>query len=162
MENITAIESLDAPVRAELLKQLPVKERKQMVENLVECAMRVGIMDAVDIRVWLGIKNYNLSAITASVERIKKRWLEDVDSVAQSAAMERVIQIKKVWEEIRNCEQLYEEAKSVGDKIKVKQLQLEYMKYVAKLNFVESIVDSGDSDTQINIIAGSTVKNESN
>lgn len=154
-KNLTDLEAVEAPVRAETLKQLPPKEKKKVIANLVECAMRMGIMDAYDIRRWLGLHRYSIQAITNARDEAKKRWMEDVENIAESAATERVIQIRKSWEEIRNCEQLYKEAKSVGDKIKVKQLQLQYMQYVAKLNFVDSIVEAGGTDTQINILAGS-------
>ena len=159
MENKKAIiedvTTLEAPVRAQLLKSLSPFEKRKAVTNLVECAMRVGIMDAFEIRLWLGLTNYSIKSITQSRNDIRKRWFAESENIAEAAATERVVQIKKVWEEIRKCETLYDEAKSVGDKIKVKQLQLEYMKYVAKLNFVDSIVEAEGPNTQINIVGHS-------
>ena len=165
MENkgidLKELESVKAPVRAQILKSLTRADRERAVGNLVECAMRMGIMDAYEIRLWLGLHKHSVRIITNHRDKIRKRWLEDIDDVASQAASERVIQIKKVWEEIRNCEELYKEAKSVGDKIKVKQLQLQYLQYVAKLNFVDSAPEEEKSPT-INIISASSAKNESN
>ncbi len=153
MENTTDIKDLDAPIRAEIVKELPVKERKQMVETLVECAMRMGLMDAYEIRRWLGIPKYSLQSIQASRDAIKKRWLDGASDIAESAATERVTQIKRCWNNVRKCEQMYEDAKSIGDKVKVKQLELQYMQYIAKLNFIDSILESDSPDTQVNIVS---------
>lgn len=153
MENTTDLKDLDAPVRAQVVKELPVKERKQMVETLVECAMRMGLLDAYEIRRWLGLPKYSLQSIQASRDAIKKRWLEGVSNIAESAAQERVTQIKRAWSNVRQCEQMFEDSKSIGDKVKVKQLELQYMQYIAKLNFVDSIIETDSPDTQVNIVS---------
>ena len=76
------------------------------------------------------------------------------------AKTERAIQIKRAWENVRKCEELFNDAKSTGDKVKVKQLELQYMQYIAKLSFVEQMVDSGTPETQVNVVAWSSMKDE--
>jgi hypothetical protein len=159
IENIS-IETLDAPVRAQLLKELPINQRRKTVTNLVECAMRMGLTDAYDIRLWLGLPSFNIATIKAARDATKKRWLENVGEIAETAATERVIQIRRSWENVRKCEQMFNEAKSIGDKVKVKQLELQYLQYIAKLNFIDQMIEDEGPSTQINVVAGS-INNDS-
>lgn len=154
-KNIQDIVSLEDSARANFLKALKPSEKKQVIENMVECAMRVGLMDAFDIKVWLGLPNSSMQTIRVARDKIKDKWIDLAGDIAESAATERVVQIQKVWEEIRKCEELYDEAKSVGDKVKVKQLQLQFLQYVAKLNFLDTVLEAPDASNQINIIAQS-------
>jgi hypothetical protein len=155
MENkitTTNLEAVESTVRGKVLRELPKQERMKATNNLVECAMRMGLMDAYEIRLWIGMKQMSVRAIAGARDRIKKRWLEEVGDVSEAAATTRAVLIKKVWEEIRKCESLYDDAKSVGDKVKVKQHQLQLMQYVAKLNFVDAAMEDPGSNTQVNVI----------
>ncbi len=150
-----SIETLDAPVRAQILKELPINQRKKTVANLVECAMRLGLTDVYDIRLWLGLPSFKIATIKAARDATKKRWLENVDNIAETAATERVIQIRRSWENVRKCEEMFNDAKSIGDKVKVKQLELQYLQYIAKLNFIDQMIEDDGPNTQINVVAGS-------
>ncbi len=153
------IASINPEARKRLLDELPDSFRIQVIENLVETAMRAGMLDVFDIRKWLGY-TLQVNTVTKYKSKIKKRWLDETSSIAESAALERVNQIKRAWENIRECEIMYEEAKSVGDKVKVKQLELQWMQYIGRLNFIEQVIETDTTGTQVNIIAGSFHKAE--
>jgi len=146
----------EAPVRAQLIKELPKVEREKVVKNLVETAMVMGLMDGFEIRTWLGLPRYNIRVITRFRDEIKERWLEESGNIVEYAKTERAVQIKRAWDNIRKCEDLFKESKSVGDKVKVKQLELQYMQYIARLSFIDQMVESGEANnTQINLVAWS-------
>lgn len=153
--------SVDAPVRARLLKELPKKQRDIAIGNLVESAMIMGLMDAYDIRTWLGV-GIHIRAIVSRRDEIKARWLEESSDVMEYAKTQRAIQIKLAWDNVRKCEEMFEEARSMGDKVKVKQLQLQYLQYISKLTFVEDMVEGERSGTQVNVVAWSGSKEGSN
>ena len=152
--------AVEAPVRAQLLKELPKAQREQATSNLVESAMIMGLLDAYDIRVWLGLPRMSIRVITRVRDEVKERWLKESGNIVEYAKTERAIQIKRAWENVRKCEELFNDAKSTGDKVKVKQLELQYMQYIAKLSFVEQMVDSGTPETQVNVVAWSSMKDE--
>lgn len=151
--------SVDAPVRAQLLKELPKKERDNAIANLVESAMVMGLTDVYDIRTWLGL-NIHVNTVRAKRDEVKERWLDETNDIVEYAQTQRAVQIKLAWDNVRKCEDMFEEAKSTGDKVKVKQLQLQYLQYISKLTFVEDMVENNKPDTQVNVVAWSNAGGE--
>jgi molecular chaperone GrpE (heat shock protein) len=165
-ENLETIESpnqlanLEAPQRAQLLKELPKKQKEKVVNNLIETAMVMGLMDPYEIRLWLGLRKYNIKTMRATVNNIKQRWLDESDDIVEYARTQRAVQIKRAWDNIRKCEKMFDDAKSTGDKVKVKQLELQYMQYIAKLSFIDQMIEETTPGVQVNLIAGSKVADE--
>ena len=152
----------EAPVRAIVLAELPKGERDRILEGLVESAMMMGLMETNQIRDWLGLKSVGNKSISYLVNKITKKWLEETKDVYEFASSQRVIQIKKAWEEVRNCEYLFEKAKTIGDKIKIKQLQLQWMQYISKLALVDKMVEAATPDMQIIVNGGLSVEEGKN
>jgi len=152
--------AVEAPVRAELLKELPKKERDKTVVNLIEAAMTLGLLDAYEIRKWLGLNRYNIRTITSVRDSIKERWLDDSQDIIEYAKTQRAVQIAKAWSVVRECEDMYGGAKTTNDKIKVKQLQLQWMQHISKLSFIDKMVGETDSPVAINLVPGSNVSIE--
>lgn len=146
-------------MRAQLLKELPKKERDNAIANLVESAMVMGLTDVYDIRTWLGL-NIHVNTVRAKRDEVKERWLDETNDIVEYAQTQRAVQIKLAWDNVRKCEDMFEEAKSTGDKVKVKQLQLQYLQYISKLTFVEDMVENNKPDTQVNVVAWSNAGGE--
>ena len=150
--------SVDAPIRAQLLKELPKPQREQVIKNLVESAMIMGLIDAFEIRTWLGLPRLDIRVIGRLRDEIKARWLAESGDIVEYARTERAVQIKRSWDNIRKCEEMFADSKSVGDKVKVKQLELQYMQYIARLSFIDQMVESGTPETQVNVVAWSNLE----
>ena len=148
----------EAPVRAIILAELPKGERDRILEGLVESAMMMGLMETVQIRDWLGLESVGNKSISYLVEKITQKWLEETRDVYEFASSQRVTQIKKAWDEVRGCEHLFDKAKTVGDKVKVKQLQLQWMQYISKLALVDKMVEAATPDMQIIVNGGLSVE----
>lgn len=148
----------EAPVRAIILAELPKGERERILEGLVESAMMMGLVETEQVRTWLGIESVGNKSINYMIDKITQKWLEETKDVYEFASTQRVTQIKKGWDEVRLCEKLFENAKTVGDKVKVKQLQLQWMQYVSKLALVDKMVEAATPDMQIIVNGGLSVE----
>lgn len=142
-------------VRAEFLGKLEGEEKQRVLENLIESAMVMGLMDSLQIREWLGLRGIsNINAIESARNRVMKRWLDETNDIVEYARTQRATQIKKAWEEVRNCEEMFLSTENMKDKTAIKKLQLEWMQYITKLSFVEKMTEANQSDMQI-IVNGS-------
>jgi len=144
----------EAPTRAVILSSLPKTERFRVTENLVESAMTMGLTDDNLIKEWLGVDSIGTKSIKAARERVTERWLEETSDIYEYAKSQRAMQIKKGWDEIRKCEDLFNEAKTTGDKVKVKKLQLEWMQYISRLGLVDKMIEASVPDMQIVVHSG--------
>ena len=68
--------AVEAPVRAQLLKELPPAQKEQAIGNLFESAMIMGLLDAYDIRVWLGLPRMSIRLLQGLGMRSKKDGLK--------------------------------------------------------------------------------------
>lgn len=153
--------AVDAPIRAKVLSELKNEEKQRVLENLVESAMVMGLQDNFQIREWLGVRGIsNINAINAARERIMKRWIAETNDIIEYAKSQRAIQIKKAWDEVRNCEIMYRETENIKDRVAIKKLQLEWMLYISKLSFVEKMTEAAQTD--MNIIVNGNVGIEKN
>ena len=162
MQSPNKLASVDAPIRAQLLKELPKSQRDSVVANLVESAMIMGLNDAFEIRTWLGLSRLDIRTISNLRDKVKQRWFEESGDIVEYARTQRAVQIKRAWDNIRKCEDMFLDSKSVGDKVKVKQLELQYMQYIARLSFIDQMVESGTPDTQVNVVAWSNLDRKEN
>ncbi len=161
LESRNHLTEVDAPIRAQILSELPQKEKSEAIGNLVESAMTMGLLDAFQIRQWLGIKGLNIHTVQTLRDKIKTRWLNETENVFEYAKAQRATQIKKAWDEVRNCERMFIESIAMKDKIAVKKLQLDWMLYISKLSFVDKMVEASQPDMQI-IVNGSMNMEDSN
>lgn len=157
---VSHLAEAEAPVRAIVLAELPKRERDKVLEGLVESAMMMGLMETPQIKEWLGLKSVGNKSISALVEKITQKWLEETRDVYEFASSQRVTQIKKAWDEVRNCERLFEKAPTVADKVKVKRLQLEWMQYISKLALVDKMVEAATPDMQIIVNGGLSIEED--
>jgi len=148
----------EAPVRAIILAELPKGERDRVLEGLVESAMMMGLIETDKVRQWLGIESIGNKSISYMIDKITNKWLEETRDVYEFASTQRVMQIKKAWDEVKNCEYLFEKAKTTGDKVKVKQLQLQWMQYISKLALVDKMVEAATPDMQIIVNGGLSIE----
>lgn len=150
-----------APTRAIILKSLPRVERQKVVDSLVESAMAMGLVDDNQIKQWLGV-DIGLKSIGAAREKITKKWLEETDNIVDYAKTQRAMQIKKAWDEVRICEKMFDDSNTIDAKVKVKQLQLQWLQFISKLSFVDKMLDGSTPDTQIVVQGGLAIqeKNE--
>lgn len=148
----------EAPVRAIILAELPKGERDKVLEGLVESAMMMGLTETDQVRQWLGIESIGNKSISYMIDKVTQKWIEETKDVYEFASSQRVMQIKKGWEEVRRCEELFKDAKTTGDKVKVKQLQLQWMQYVSKLALVDKMVEAATPDMQIIVQGGLSVE----
>lgn len=148
----------EAPVRAVILAELPKGDRDRILEGLVESAMMMGLIETDQVRTWLGIESIGNKSINYMIDKITEKWLEETKDVYEFASSQRVTQIKKAWKEVRNCEHLFEEAKTTSDKVKVKKLQLEWMQYISKLALVDKMVEAATPDMQIVVNGGLSIE----
>lgn len=144
----------EAPTRAVILSSLPKVERLRVTENLVESAMTMGLTDDNLIKEWLGVESIGVRSIKAARERVTERWLEETSDIYEYAKSQRAMQIKKGWDEIRKCEELFNEAKTVKDKVQVKKLQLDWMQYISKLGLVDKMIEASVPDMQVVVHSG--------
>lgn len=152
----------EAPVRAIILAELPKGERDRILEGLVESAMMMGLIETTQVRDWLGIESIGNKSISHMITKVTDKWLEETRDVYEFASSQRVMQIKKAWEETRKCEELFNEAKTTSDKVKVKQLQLQWMQYISKLALVDKMVEAATPDMQIIVNGGLSIEEEEN
>lgn len=150
----------EAPVRAVILAELPKGDRDRILEGLVESAMMMGLMETDQVRRWLGIESVGNKSINYMIEKVTQKWLEETKDVYEFASSQRVMQIKKAWEEVRRCEELFEKSKTTGDKVKVKQLQLQWMQYISKLALVDKMVEAATPDMQIIVQGGLSIEED--
>lgn len=157
----TQLLKADINTRSQILAELPKDKRDIVLESLIESAMILGLMEPYQIIQWLGsqVKGIGQKTITAIIPRVKKRWLEETEDVVAHAKEQRAMQIAKAYEEIRECEKLYNQTDQVRDKTSIKKLQLEWMQYLSRLTFVDKLVEPAVSDTNINIIGGFDLHN---
>ena len=57
--------------------------------------MIMGLLDAYDIRVWLGLPRMSIRVITRVRDEVKERWLKESGNIVEYAKTERAIQIKR-------------------------------------------------------------------
>lgn len=150
----------EAPVRAIILAELPKGERDRILEGLVESAMMMGLIETEQVRQWLGLESVGNKSVSFMIGKVTQKWLEETKDVYQFASTQRVTQIKKAWEEVRNCEELFKHAKTTGDKVKVKQLQLQWMQYISKLALVDKMVEAATPDMQIIVNGGLSIEED--
>lgn len=150
----------EAPVRAVILSELPKGERDTILESLIESAMMMGLMEADQVRQWLGIESVGTKSINYMIEKVTEKWLEETRDVYEFASSQRVMQIKKAWEEVRNCERLFAGATSTNEKVRVKQLQLQWMQYISKLALVDKMVEAATPDMQIVVNGGLSIEED--
>jgi hypothetical protein len=132
------------------------------MENLVESAMVMGLMDDYQIKEWLGVKSIDIKSITAAKDKVLKRWIDETSDVVQYAKTQRATQINKAWDEVRKCEEMFEYAKTIDSQVKVKQLQLQWMTYISKLSFVDKMVEANQPDMQIVVQGGLNIEEKDN
>ena len=144
----------EAPTRAVILADLPKADRLRVTENLVESAMTMGLMDDNLIREWLSVDSIGIKSIRAARERVTEKWLAETSDVYEYAKSQRAMQIKKGWDEVRKCEELFNDAKTTSEKVKVKKLQLDWMQYVSRLGLVDKMIEASVPDMQVIVHSG--------
>lgn len=150
IEEPNALAETTPEVRSEVLAELGGTQKAQVLENLVESAMILGLTDNLAIRTWLGVKGIsNINAIENAKKRILERWMDETSNVIEYAKTQRATQIKKAWEEVRNCEDMFVQSENTKDKVAIKKLQLEWMQYISKLSFVDKMTEAQNADMQI-------------
>jgi hypothetical protein len=136
-------------VLAEYGKELTENERLSLVENLVESAMTLGITDVYAIRNWLGTKKIPFNSLKAAKVRILRRWKSEAENVSETISQDRAKLISAAWKEVQECENLYEEAEDVSEKVKVKALKRDWLQFISKLSFVDKLIEANEAPMNI-------------
>lgn len=160
VEGVAHLAAAEAPVRAVILADLPKSERDTILEGLIESAMMMGLIETDQIRDWLGLESVGTKSINYMIEKVTEKWLGETEDVYEYAKTQRVTQIKKSWEEVRNCEKLFKEAETTNEKVKIKKLQLEWMQYISKLALVDKMVEAATPDMQIVVNGGLSIEED--
>jgi hypothetical protein len=142
--------------RKAALDTLPTKERKDILDNLVESAMIMGVHDPYEIKQWLGDTKMNTTSVKAARDRVMKRWKKETADVATYANKERARLIKSSWDNVRQCEQKAKNSKDDHEWVKLKSLQLQWLQFISKLSFVEKMVEAAEAPTNVMIFGGKT------
>jgi membrane peptidoglycan carboxypeptidase len=164
IEAINTLAKVEPPTRGKLLseyKGLSPNERKQLIENLVESAMVLGITDIYAIRDWIGNKRHPMNSISSAKSRVLERWKSETENVHENISKDRAMLISASWKEVQACERMYDECENVSEKVKVKTLKREWLQFISKLSFVDKAIEANEAplnivihDSDVNMIEG--------
>ncbi len=146
--------------RRKILTNSHWSTRGRLVEQMVENAMLSGFYDIDSIFDWLGgSKGVRRDSVEVAYKKVIDKWLEESKQPDSMTNVERTRLVKTAWKLVRECQSKANEAKELKDWVAVKRLELDTQARIAKLTFVEKMIDQGNAPLSINLFGSNTPDN---
>jgi hypothetical protein len=153
--------AVSTEVRSLALRDMDRKERVPIMNNLVQSAMVMGLMEVEEIRHWLGEDKkgdlISSKLVENAKERVLERWKEESSKIDEEAFIQRARLIRHLWQDVRKIEKRLENDLDDDTQIKWMKLKRDYLQDISKIGFVDSLAEDGQAQPVINILQGTSV-----